>query len=161
MLGRFCSYTNAMFDLQARMMRIVTTSLGADPDKGFGADVLRDAIIYWRFLHYPPTKQAKVTGAGAHTGRLPFHKNLSVQPLIDSLVRKRFRLHNTSRDSRRSRTRGLLPWRLACRQARRRIIHSEHRRLPLSTLWRTIQILITSRDEYLWLGEILDPMFPW
>ncbi|CAD6590545.1 MAG: hypothetical protein TREMPRED_005801 [Tremellales sp. Tagirdzhanova-0007] len=60
-------YTNAMFDLQGRMMRIVAASLGADPDKGFGTDVLRDAIIYWRFLHYPPTKEVKVTGAGAHT----------------------------------------------------------------------------------------------
>ena len=59
-----------MFSLQHRMMRIVAASLGANPDTGFGAEVLQDAIIYWRFLHYPATKEKNVTGVGAHTGAL-------------------------------------------------------------------------------------------
>ena len=66
-------------------MRIVAASLGADPDKGFGTDVLRDAIIYWRFLHYPPTKEVKVTGAGAHTGRFLINSQLNSLP-VDALT---------------------------------------------------------------------------
>jgi isopenicillin N synthase-like dioxygenase len=61
-------YTTAMLQLQARMMDIVAASFGTDPKTGVTADILRDAVINWRFLHYPSSDEPDVIGVGAHTG---------------------------------------------------------------------------------------------
>ena len=39
------------------MMRIAAVSLDQNPDTGFNNDVLDNAIIPWRFLHYPVQSQ--------------------------------------------------------------------------------------------------------
>ncbi|KAM0748527.1 Clavaminate synthase-like protein [Meredithblackwellia eburnea MCA 4105] len=60
-------YTAEILKLQHRMMRIVARSLDQDPETGFTAEAARDAILLYRFLHYPATQPADVPGIGAHT----------------------------------------------------------------------------------------------
>lgn len=50
------------------MRWLVGLSLDLDPDTSFVRDVLEDAIVVVRFLHYPPSVEKDVTGIGAHTG---------------------------------------------------------------------------------------------
>lgn len=62
-------YFARVWELQKTMRWLVGLSLDLDPDTSFVRDVLEDAIVVVRFLHYPPSVEKDVTGIGAHTDR--------------------------------------------------------------------------------------------
>ncbi|KAI5480194.1 hypothetical protein MNV49_001522 [Pseudohyphozyma bogoriensis] len=60
-------YMEEVWKLQRRMSTIVAASLDLPAENNFVKDALTDAIVFTRFLHYPPTEVKDTTGIGAHT----------------------------------------------------------------------------------------------